>query len=45
MVQPEYVEVPDSLLAATRELKPCFDRSFEYVRTLRPKPAAKKKKA
>ena len=26
-VQPEYVEVPDSLLSSTRELKKFFDRS------------------
>ncbi len=42
-VQPEYVEVPDSLLASTRELKKFFDRSFEYVATLKPKPTARKK--
>ncbi len=45
IVQPEYVEVPDSLLASTPELKSYFDRSFEYVKTLKPKVAAKKKKA
>jgi hypothetical protein len=43
-VQPEYVEVPDSLLSSTRELKKYFDRSYEYVGTLKPKPTAKKKK-
>ncbi|HEY4379126.1 MAG TPA: hypothetical protein VGN01_02205 [Acidobacteriaceae bacterium] len=45
VVQPEYVEVPETLLAATRELKPYFDRSYEYVATLKPKPSAKKKAA
>jgi hypothetical protein len=45
IVQPEYVEVPDSLLASTRELKLYFDQSLEYVRTLKPKPITKKKKA
>jgi hypothetical protein len=45
IVQPEYVEVPDSLLASTRELKPYFDCSLEYVNTLKPKPTAKKKTA
>ena len=35
IVQPEYVEVPDSLLASTRELKQYFDRSFAYVKTLK----------
>jgi hypothetical protein len=42
-VQPEYVEVPDSLLASTAELKKFFELSFKYVRFLKPKPAAKKK--
>jgi hypothetical protein len=42
-VQPEYVEVPDSLLATTRELKAFFDRSYEYVKLLKPKAATKKK--
>jgi hypothetical protein len=41
-VQPEYVEVPDSLLASTNELKKSFDSSFEYVNSLKPKPTAKK---
>jgi TfoX/Sxy family transcriptional regulator of competence genes len=45
VVQPEYVEVPDSLLAATRELKKYFDASYQYVQTLKPKPTARKKKA
>jgi hypothetical protein len=44
-VQPEYVEVPDSLFSSTRELKKFFDCSYDYVRSLKPKPAAKKKKA
>ena len=43
VVQPEYVEVPDALLAATKELKPWFDRSYTYVATLKPKPTTKKK--
>lgn len=45
VVQPEYVEVPDSLLASTRELKKYFDSSVAYVSTLKPKPAARKKRA
>jgi hypothetical protein len=45
VVQPEYVEAPDSLLAKTGELKKYFDASFAYVGTLKPKPTAKKKKA
>jgi len=44
-VQPEYVEVPDSLLASTRELKKYFDMSYAYAAALKPKPATKKKKA
>jgi hypothetical protein len=45
VIQREYVEVPDSLLASTRELKPYFDFSHKYVSSLKPKPTAKKKKA
>lgn len=43
IVQPEYVEVPDSLLSSTRELKKYFDCSYEYVGSLKPKPTARKK--
>jgi hypothetical protein len=43
-VQPEYVEVPDSLLSATRELKKFFDSSYEYVSSLKPKPTVRKKR-
>jgi hypothetical protein len=44
-IQPEYVEVPDALLASTRELKKYFDASYAYVSSLKPKPTTKKKKA
>jgi hypothetical protein len=44
IVQPEYVEVPDSLLASTQELKKVFDSSYQYVGSLKPKPATRKKK-
>ena len=44
IVQPEYVEVPASLLSATRELKKYFDCSYRYVGSLKPKPTTKKKK-
>src|ERR1700723_3347504 len=44
-VQPEYVEVPDSLLASTRELTRFFERSYEYVGSLKPKAATRKKKS
>jgi hypothetical protein len=45
VVQPEYVEVPDSLLSSTRELKKYFDSSYAYVASLKPKPTTKKKKS
>jgi hypothetical protein len=38
IVQPEYLEVPDSLLSSTRELKKFFDGSYEYVGSLKAKP-------
>jgi len=44
VVQKEYVEVPDSLLAATAELKKLFELSFKYVGSLKAKATAKKKK-
>ena len=44
VVQPEYVEVPDTLLASTRELKKFFDCSYQYVSSLKPKATTKKKK-
>ena len=43
-VQPEYVVVPDALLAKTKELKPFFDASLAYVASLKPKPTTRKKK-
>ena len=43
-VQVEYVEVPDSLLSSTREVKKFFECSYNYVSSLKPKPTAKKKK-
>ena len=44
VIQPEYVEVPDSLLSSTLELKKYFDSSYQYVGSLKPKPTTKKKK-
>lgn len=38
----EYAIVPDRLLAKTAELKQYFDRSFEYAKTLKPKPTKRK---
>ena len=40
---PEYVIVPDALLANTDELKRYFDMSYAYVSSLRPKATTKKK--
>jgi hypothetical protein len=42
VVQPEYVEVPDSLLTSTRELKKYFECSYQYVASLKPKAGKKK---
>jgi hypothetical protein len=42
-VQPEYVEVPDSLLSSTQEMKRYFDCSYAYVASLKPKPTTRKK--
>ena len=40
-VMKEYVTVPSSLLANTAELKPYLDMSYEYAKTLKPKPTKK----
>jgi TfoX/Sxy family transcriptional regulator of competence genes len=42
VVQPEYVEVPDSLLSSTQELKKFFDCSYAWVGSLKPKSTTKK---
>ena len=44
IVQKEYVEVPDELLAKTSELKKYFDVSVAYVSSLKPKPTKRKAK-
>ncbi len=41
-VMKEYVLVPDELLKKTKELKKYLDLSFEYAKTLKPKPTKKK---
>jgi hypothetical protein len=41
IVRKEYVVVPDALLKKTKELKPYFDMSFEYVNSLKPKSTKK----
>jgi len=42
-VQPEYVVVPDSLLAKTKELRRFLEISLAYVGSLKPKPTTRKK--
>ncbi|HEY2728209.1 MAG TPA: hypothetical protein VGI61_13620 [Parafilimonas sp.] len=44
VVRKEYAVVPDSLLQNTIELKPYLDISFEYAKSLKPKPTSKIKK-
>lgn len=44
IVQKEYVQVPDSLLQNTEELKAWFFESYNYATTLKPKPTTKGKK-
>ena len=44
IVLKEYVLVPDKLFKNTNELKPYFDISFDYIKSLKPKPATKNKK-
>ena len=39
----EYVTVPGSLLKKTKELKKYFQMSYEYAKTLKPKPTRKSK--
>jgi hypothetical protein len=41
-LMPEYVAVPDALLKNTTELQKYLDFSYEYVKTLKPKPTKKK---
>ncbi len=43
VVQPEYVVVPDKLLARTADLKPYFDASVAYVGALKAKATSKAK--
>ena len=42
-VMKEYVKVPDSLLSKTAELRRYLEMSYEYAKTLKPKPTTKKK--
>lgn len=43
-VMKEYVEVPNTMLEDTEELAAFFQKSLEYVKTLKPKPSKSKKK-
>ena len=42
VVQKEYVTVPDKLLRNTNELRKYFAISYEYAKSLKPKPSRKK---
>ena len=41
-VMKEYVTVPDSLLRDTKTLQRYFQLSYDYIKTLKPKPTKKK---
>ena len=41
-VMREYVAVPDAMLKNTKELKKYLEFSYEYAKTLKPKPSRKK---
>jgi len=41
-VMKEYVTVPDPMLQDTKELKKYLEFSYQYAKTLRPKPTKKK---
>ena len=43
VVMKEYVEVPDSLLENTEEIKKYFDISYNYAASLKPKPTKRTK--
>jgi len=43
VVMKEYVTVPDTLLKKTNELQKYLDLSYQYVKTLKPKPTKKKR--
>jgi len=44
VVTKEYVAVPDALLRDTEALRPHFEASYAYARTLKPKPTTRPKK-
>ena len=41
-IMKEHITVPDEILQNTEELKVYFDLSYEYIKTLKPKPTKKK---
>ena len=41
-IMKEYVAVPDALLKNTKELQKYLELSYEYVKTLKPKPSKRK---
>ena len=43
-IMKEYVVVPDVLLSSIEKFQPYLNLSFDYVRSLKPKPTTKKKK-
>jgi hypothetical protein len=43
VTQKEYVTVPDTVLENTSELQKYFSASFEYAKTLKPKPTRRKR--
>jgi hypothetical protein len=43
IVMKEYVEVPGNLLKKTNQLKTYLDMSYDYIKTLKPKPTKKSK--
>lgn len=44
IIQKEYAVVPEGLFKNTKELKKYFSLSYEYVKSLKPKPTIKSKK-
>ena len=42
-IMKEYVAVPDDLLQKTKELQKYLALSYEYAKTLKPKPTKKKR--
>jgi len=43
IIQKEYVAVPEKLLADTKKMKKYFAMSYEYVKSLKPKPTSRTK--